>query len=171
MLRVFRSCVSLLASDRPDGWEKPDDVATVLKAAKDVGIRVEIDGDLPESEYGQFMDSNGNAWCTEFISWCLRMANVPEDVIASSNSANVKKFKAPYITWEDMIHSAFFYGAKDLGDKVAIRLLEGNTDDMVTTEIIYVDPKTGYLLEEPYENGERLRIGAIITPEYGSKKQ
>lgn len=154
-------------------------------------------GDENYSEYGRYFDTNGTAWCSEFISWCLRMAKVPEDIIKSSTSASVKKFASPYKTWADTVyaggsyrmrkgdillfahgeknvetatlyHSAFFYGAKRMPDgTVAIRLLEGNSYDMVTTEIMYVYPDSGYDAESvPGDGYEDFHIAAIITPDY-----
>ncbi len=87
-------------------------------------------GEEDYTEYGRYMGTNGTAWCTEFLSWCLAMAEVPESVIA-------------------------------------IRLLEGNSDDCVMTEVMYVDASSGRDIEmEPDEDGNYLHIAAIITPEY-----
>ena len=154
-------------------------------------------GEEDYTEYGRYLDTNGTAWCTEFITWCARMAQVPESVIGNANCASVKRFCAPYKTWQDTIyaggsyrlkkgdlilldweerdpgenilkHSAFFYGARRVDeDTVAIRLLEGNSDNMVMTEVMTVEASSGIDVEmEPDEDGNYLHIAAIITPEY-----
>lgn len=54
----------------------------------------EFEGDMDYTEYGRWYTENvlptlvPSAWCAVFVSWCARMANVPEDVI--SNAINAK---------------------------------------------------------------------------------
>lgn len=55
------------------------------------------------TEYGRYFGSVGNAWCSEFASWCIRMAGVPLSVVNNSKSANAYNFtkssKAKYYNW------------------------------------------------------------------------
>lgn len=64
------------------------------------------------TEYGNFLESAGSAWCSEFASWCIRKAGVPTSVIASCRAANVARFtaytSADFYTWDV---TAFGYGS------------------------------------------------------------
>ena len=63
------------------------------------------DGDV--SEYGRYLGSSGNAWCSEFASWCVRMAGVPTSQINSSKGANANTFtsgtSAAYHPWSETV--------------------------------------------------------------------
>ncbi|MBO4903014.1 MAG: leucine-rich repeat protein [Lachnospiraceae bacterium] len=63
------------------------------------------EGDV--SEYGRFLGSSGNAWCSEFASWCIRMAGVPTSLVNSSKGANANTFTADttaaYHPWSDTV--------------------------------------------------------------------
>lgn len=62
------------------------------------------DGSDNYTEYGRHLDSVGNAWCSEFASWCVRMAGVPKQILASSRGANAFTFTddttSTYYTWD-----------------------------------------------------------------------
>ena len=55
------------------------------------------------TEYGRYLNSSGNAWCSEFATWCVRMAGVPTSLLANSRGANAKTFtdgtSASYYSW------------------------------------------------------------------------
>ncbi len=59
------------------------------------------------SEYGRFLGSSGNAWCSEFASWCIRMAGVPTSLVNSSKGANANTFttgtSAAYHPWSETV--------------------------------------------------------------------
>ena len=55
------------------------------------------------TEYGRFLGSDGSAWCSEFASWCARMAGVPTYILNSSRCASVQDFGAPYYSWKQSI--------------------------------------------------------------------
>ena len=61
-------------------------------------------GSKDYTEYGRALDSVGSAWCSEFASWCIRMALVPNEIIASSRTANIVNFtknaSAVWYTWD-----------------------------------------------------------------------
>lgn len=65
------------------------------------------------TEYGRRLDSIGTEWCSEFASWCIRMAGVPTQTVASSRSANVTNFtkntSAAWYTWEQTIYGGGSY--------------------------------------------------------------
>ena len=61
------------------------------------------------TEFGQWLDSPGGAWCSEFASWCIRLAGVPWDMVANSRSANAEGFTdgtdARYYAWADTVYA------------------------------------------------------------------
>ena len=61
------------------------------------------------TEYGRYMGSNGSAWCSEFASWCARMAGIPSDILHSSRSASVETFAVPYYTWSETVFAGGSY--------------------------------------------------------------
>lgn len=61
------------------------------------------------SEYGRYLGSNGTEWCSEFASWCARMANVPTSILNSSYGASVEIFGAPYYHWSQTIYAGGEY--------------------------------------------------------------
>lgn len=112
------------------------------------------------TEYGRYLGSNGSAWCSEFASWCARVANVPTDILGSSLSARVDVFGAPYYTWDQTVyagggytpqpgdlvlfawygtrhdadylsHTAMVYDVKDNGNTVTITTIDGNSSGAV----------------------------------------
>lgn len=38
------------------------------------------------TEYGRRLDKNGYAWCCAFVSWCIRMAGIPESVMPNTHA-------------------------------------------------------------------------------------
>ena len=62
-------------------------------------------GDKDYSEYGRYLGSNGTAWCSEFASWCARMANVPTSILNSSYGASVEVFGAPFYHWSQTVYA------------------------------------------------------------------
>ena len=59
------------------------------------------------TEYGRYLTSTGNAWCSEFTTWCVRMAGVPTSLLANSRGANAKTFtsgtSAQYYDWSKTV--------------------------------------------------------------------
>ena len=43
--------------------------------------------DTSETVYSDWAGQSGRAWCSEFVSWCARQAQIPEEIIPSKNSA------------------------------------------------------------------------------------
>lgn len=86
-------------------------------------------GSKDYTEYGRRMDSVGTAWCSEFASWCIRMAGVPTDIIASSRSANIVNFtkntSATWYTWYDISYYGGNYTPRK-GD-IILWLWDGDT--------------------------------------------
>lgn len=72
-----------------------------------------MNGTKNYTEYGRYFNSIGRAWCSEFASWCIRMAGVPEDMVASSRTANAARFtrntSAACYTWEDTVYGGGSY--------------------------------------------------------------
>lgn len=79
------------------------------------------DGSGDYSEYGRFLGSSGNAWCSEFASWCIRMAGVPSGLVNSSKGANAKTFtvdtSAAYHPWSETTWGGGSY-TPDKGDVI-----------------------------------------------------
>ena len=73
-------------------------------------------GSKDYTEYGRRLDSVGAAWCSEFASWCIRMAGVPTDIIASSRGANVANFtkntSARWYTWRETSYQTGSYAPR-----------------------------------------------------------
>lgn len=65
------------------------------------------------TEYGRYLGSDGKAWCSEFASWCIRMAGVPTQIVASSRDANVSNFtkntSAAWYTWNQLSYGGGSY--------------------------------------------------------------
>lgn len=61
------------------------------------------------TEYGRALDSAGRGWCSEFASWCIRMAGVPTQIVANSRGANVSGFtegsSAAWYTWDELSYA------------------------------------------------------------------
>lgn len=66
-------------------------------------------GNKNYSEYGRYLGSNGTEWCSEFASWCARMANVPTSILNSSYGASVEVFGAPYYHWSQTVYTGGEY--------------------------------------------------------------
>ena len=58
------------------------------------------------TEYGRYLMSSGNAWCSEFASWCVRMSSLPKNILGSSKGANAQTFTqntpSQYYTWSGL---------------------------------------------------------------------
>lgn len=61
-------------------------------------------GSKDYTEFGRRLGSSGTAWCSEFASWCIRMAEVPQQAVSLSYSANAVNFtknsSAACYTWD-----------------------------------------------------------------------
>lgn len=119
-----------------------------------------VNGDNNYTEYGRFLGSDGSAWCSEFASWCARMADVPLYILNNSGGANAKRFGAPYYSWEESIfgggdytpqpgdlvlwaeqgtidpeislaHTSIFYEAYQKGETVTLHTIDGSVGDAV----------------------------------------
>lgn len=49
-------------------------------------------GSRDYTEFGRYFGSVGNAWCSEFASWCNSVAGVPMSVVGRSKGANAVQF-------------------------------------------------------------------------------
>lgn len=58
------------------------------------------------SEYGRYLQSSGNPWCSEFASWCVRMSGLPKQILKSSRGANAGTLTddtpSHYYRWREM---------------------------------------------------------------------
>ena len=92
-----------------------------------------VNGSNDYTEYGRRLDSIGKAWCSEFVSWCIRMAGVPVHIVTSSRSANVSNFtkdtSAEWYTWNDT-----FYGSGSYTPRKGDILLWSWDDNNYSTE-------------------------------------
>lgn len=65
------------------------------------------------TEYGRYLGSIGGAWCSEFASWCICMAEVPTQIVAISRSANAADFtkdsSAVWYTWDQTVYGGGHY--------------------------------------------------------------
>lgn len=137
----------------------------------------QIDGSYGGSgnctEYGRYLNSNGSAWCSEFASWCARMAGVPTDILHSSWSANVETFAAPYYTWSQTVfaggnytprpgdlalfawngtsptekslsHTAIVKDTTVSGGKVSLTVIDGNSNGAVRQHSYTIRASDGY---------------------------
>lgn len=124
------------------------------------------------TEYGRYLDSNGSAWCSEFASWCARVAKVPTNILHNSKSANVEKFAAPYYTWSQSVyaggtytpqpgdlalfawhgtsltenhlsHTAIVYEVKTRGNIVEITVIHGNSNNSVAMSTYTANASSG----------------------------
>ena len=69
------------------------------------------------TEYGRYMGTQGSAWCSEFVSWCARQANVPQDIFGNVTSASPSQFNAKSYAWDDTVYAEGEYIPKP-GDLV-----------------------------------------------------
>lgn len=151
----------------------------------------QLDGTRPGtgnySEYGRYLGSNGRAWCSEFASWCARMAGVPEQILSSSRSASASSFGAPSLRWSDTMyangsyvprpgdlvlfawdgtspdaqilsHTAILLDMAESEDSVRLTLIEGNSRNAVRKATCTVDKADGWM--------GRGYVATIITPKY-----
>lgn len=124
------------------------------------------------TEYGRYMGSNGTAWCSEFASWCVRMAGVPTNILNSSRSANVSVYGAPYYDWsqtvyaggsftprrgdlalfawtgtsptaQNLSHTAIVHSVEISGDTVTITVIDGNSNSTVRMHDYVADTADG----------------------------
>ncbi len=136
----------------------------------------QIDGSYQGSgdytEYGRYLGSNGNAWCSEFASWCARIVGVPTSILANSKGANVKTFAAPYHHWDETVyaggsytpqagdlalfawsgtsetaaslsHTAIVHSVKQSGNRVFLTVVHGNSGNEVCKKTFTVDAADG----------------------------
>ncbi len=65
-------------------------------------------GNYDFTEYGRYLDSVGRVWCSEFATWCIRVAGVPTDIVNNSNSARAKRYclnsTAKYYSWDETVY-------------------------------------------------------------------
>ncbi len=65
-------------------------------------------GDYDYTEYGRYLDSVGRVWCSEFATWCIRVAGVPTDIVNNSKSARAKTYcmnsTAKYYSWDETVY-------------------------------------------------------------------
>jgi hypothetical protein len=65
------------------------------------------------SEYGRYLQSSGNAWCSEFGSWCVRMSGLPKHIMNSSRGANAATLTddtpSAYYRWRDLSYAGGDY--------------------------------------------------------------
>ena len=85
------------------------------------------------SEYGRYLGSGAASWCSEFASWCQRMAGVPLSIAANSRSACAEGFtsgtSSRYYSWAETIYGGGTYQPQK-GDIILIgRADEANPPD------------------------------------------
>ena len=148
------------------------------------------------AEYGRVIGTVGRAWCSEFASWCLRHARVPQDIIASSQTACVSTFTggttAAYYTWDQTVYGGGSYTPRQ-GDILlwAWNMSEHHTNENLshtcilrevvvnpdgTLDFLTIDGNSGdrvrerdYLLDPNGTCLERTgRLYYIISPDYES---
>ena len=124
------------------------------------------------TEYGRYLGSNGSAWCSEFASWCARIAGVPTSILANSKGANVKTFAAPYHHWDETVyaggsytpqagdlalfawsgtsetaaylsHTAIVHSVKQSGSRILLTVVHGNSGNEVCKKTFTVDAADG----------------------------
>lgn len=70
-------------------------------------------GDQNISEYGRSLGNFNSLWCSEFASWCVRMAGVPIKNLSSSGGANAEAFTkgtpSRFYEWKDTIYGGGSY--------------------------------------------------------------
>lgn len=139
------------------------------------------------SEYGRYLGSMGTAWCSEFASWCARMAEVPASILANSRAASVKTFAAPYYTWDQTVfaggnylpqagdlvlfawtgtsldaqylsHTAIVHSVRQDGDTVTLTVVHGNSGGCVK--------KSDYVVNCSNGKVSKGQIGYFVAPNY-----
>lgn len=74
-------------------------------------------GNKDFSEYGRFLESSGNAWCSEFGTWCVRMSGLPENILRDSRGANAGRFTqntpSRYYRWNELNFSGGGYTPRE----------------------------------------------------------
>lgn len=74
-------------------------------------------GSRDYTEYGRYLGSVGNAWCSEFASWCICMAKVPAQIVAISRGASVAGFtndtSAVWYTWKQTLYGGGNYTPRE----------------------------------------------------------
>lgn len=139
------------------------------------------------SEYGRYLGSMGTAWCSEFASWCARMAEVPTGLLANSKGASIQTFAAPYHTWDETVfaggnylpqagdlvlfawtgkslddrnlsHTAIVHSVRQNGDTVTLTVVHGNSGNCVQKSDFVVNSSNGKV-----SNGQ---IGYFVAPNY-----
>ena len=99
MMRIARSQMGYHEGENEDDFD---------------GLNTSSKGDY--TEFGRFMDSSGNQWCSEFASWCVCMSGLSLDVFSPSRSARAETFTggnpSKYYTWSDLIYAGGSYEPK-----------------------------------------------------------
>lgn len=141
--------------------------------------------DTGETVYSDWAGQSGNAWCSEFVSWCARQAQIPEDIIPTKRSAAAFRTafygKGSYYLLEGGIgeagcgcgsRAAGTLALSDLrpGD---ILLVETNTPDNFTTldhTALCRGVKNGKILtvegnvNKTYTiNGAKVKLGTVVV--------
>lgn len=116
------------------------------------------------TEYGRYFGTSGNAWCSEFASWCVLMAGCPKTIVNSSVCANAHRFcdrsHAAYHSWSETIWGTGSY-VPGKGDLVLLVL--GSLDNKDSGGGF--DPNTTLshttLLDDYSENGDEISFSIV----------
>lgn len=118
------------------------------------------------TEYGRYLGSVGSAWCSEFASWCIRMAEVPTQIVAISRSANVigftKDTSAEWYTWEQTIYGGGSYTPRE-GDLLLWAWdnnIHSEEDNLSHTSILHgiVEKKSGSIVLKTIDGNSHNRV-------------
>ena len=76
------------------------------------------------TEYGRFTNTNGQAWCASFVSWCFRKANIPTSIMPTS--AGVGGLRRSVYNNGAVWHSVDSGYTPKAGDLVLYESMDGN---------------------------------------------
>ncbi|MBO4915512.1 MAG: InlB B-repeat-containing protein, partial [Oscillospiraceae bacterium] len=139
-------------------------------------------GSKDYTEYGRYLTSVGNAWCSEFATWCVRMAGVPTSLLANSRGADPDTFKGTtetqvykwtdtsfgggsytpqqgdLILWSDKSHTSIFISGAVNGDKVTLHVVHGNYGSAVS--------ENDYTVDKDGKRSDGRFVAYIVSPDY-----
>ncbi len=153
-------------------------------------------GESDYTEYGRFCETQGQYWGSEFVSWCIRLSGVPEELFTGSIVASAEGFDetgyAMIYEWEDTLYGGGYYypqagdillvqfnqgsfsPSDALGQSALIESVTKNSDGTVSFRVIQGNAhdaviESDYIFEIP---GGRMtdcdgRFCYIVSPEYG----
>ena len=153
-------------------------------------------GESDYTEYGRFCETQGQYWGSEFVSWCIRLSGVPEDLFTGSIVASADGFDetgyAMIYEWEDTVYGGGYYYPQEgdilliqfnqdsfspsdaLAQSALIESVTKNSDGTVSFRVIQGNAhdavmESDYIFEIPSGNMTDCdgRFCYIVSPEYG----